>query len=104
LRRSGKEKQTTYSFYSRKQALLPFYINILKIILHFTFLQQNGPISLGMMNDFRKTGQCDFALAQKSFDHYHAAWMIRKGDLYAEFYNRAYSYYFISPYQKCIPR
>ncbi len=41
------------------------------------------------MEDFRDTGKCNFAVAQKNFDNYHQSWLIRKGDRNAEFYNRA---------------
>ncbi len=54
------------------------------------FYQQMGPINVGMMDDFMKTGQCNFAFAQKSFDNYQQSWLIRKGDQNIEFYNRAY--------------
>ncbi len=41
-----------------------------------------------MMNDYRRTDQCNFSLAQKSFDTYKQAWMVRKGDPLTEIYNR----------------
>lgn len=46
-------------------------------------------MSLGMMKDFHQTGECNFALAKKSFDNVHQSWMIRKRDPFSEFYNRA---------------
>jgi len=43
-----------------------------------------------MMNDFRQTGQCNYAIAKKSFiDSFSGSWMVEKGDRNTEFYNKA---------------
>ena len=44
-----------------------------------------------MMEDFRQTGKCNFAIARKNFDNYHESWLVRKEDRYAESYNMAYT-------------
>ena len=60
----------------------------------FLCQQPIGPMAAVMMEDFRKTGQCNFGLAQKSFDNYHQSWMIRKGDPMIEIFNKGYSVYY----------
>ena len=62
----------------------------IKYLLVCVFYQQTGPIKVGMMDDFRKTDQCNFAFAQKSFDNYPMTWMTRKRDPLMEMYNRGY--------------
>ena len=62
--------------------------NYFKVIL--CHLKGIGPISNVMMNDFRQTGQCNYAIAKNSFiDSFSGSWMVEKGDRNTEFYNKA---------------